>query len=178
MDKKLFLGGNTPDGFVSFFGDIVKTWNLKKLYILKGGSGVGKSTFIRKFAEFFKKRNGCDVTFIHCSGDSESLDGAIIESERVGIIDGTAPHTVEPCYPGVIDEIIDLGKCIDRKKLDVNRAWLDKIYEKKRACYEKAYEHLAKAREVHLELESRYMKAVDFDAVDRIFAEIIENHKT
>ena len=180
MEKKLFLGANTPDGFVGFFGDVVEMYDLKKLYILKGGSGVGKSTFIRKFAENFRSAAGKDfnVSWIYCSSDPKSLDGAILENLGIGIIDGTAPHMTDPKYPGVTDEIIDLGKCIVTEKLDVTREWLDKIYEKKRKHYQEVYKHLAAAREAHQELEKHYTAAVNFATLDKVFAEIIENHNT
>ena len=216
MEKKLFLGSNTPDGFVGYFADVVRMWDLKRLFILKGGSGVGKNTFIRKFAEHFKNiyalqnssvilnevkdlssttknnfnagrktlhsvqgdtgkgsANELNIVYIYCSADPESLDGVIIENIGIGIIDGTAPHVVDPKYPGVVDEIVDLGVCIDRGKLDIDRGWLDRVYEKKSASYKQAYKHLARAREWHLEIERHYGLAVDFGRVDKIFEEVV-----
>jgi len=161
MDKKFFMGANTADGVVHFFGELVDAYELKKLYILKGGSGIGKSTFIRRFATAFADKHGVD--YFYCSGDPKSLDGAIIPELKIGIIDGTAPHMVDPKYPGVIDEIIDLGCCIKPNKISKQK--LQELYAKKSAHYAAAFDHLHQAREVHMELEALYKGKVDFTEV-------------
>ena len=174
MERKLFLGANTPDGFVGYFDKIIEMYNLKKLYILKGGSGVGKSTFIKKFAEvFLAKDKTLDVNYFYCSADPNSLDGAIIENLNVGIIDGTAPHITDPHYPGLIDEIIDLSQFIDPKKLACTREQIDEITAAKRKHYYNATAHLSKAREQHMQLEALYKPAVDFKRIDELLARLI-----
>ena len=42
--ERLLVAGNTANGFVNYFGDFIKG---ARTTFLKGGSGVGKSTFIR-----------------------------------------------------------------------------------------------------------------------------------
>ncbi|HHV61803.1 MAG TPA: ATPase [Firmicutes bacterium] len=88
--KKVFPGGNTPQGFYSFYDQII-TPNATRILIIKGGPGVGKSTFMRKIAEEMVDR-GYDVELHHCSSDNGSLDGVVIPSIGVALIDGTAPH--------------------------------------------------------------------------------------
>jgi hypothetical protein len=39
---------------------------------------------------------GYDVEFHCCSSDNDSLDGIVIPSIRVAMLDGTAPHGVVP----------------------------------------------------------------------------------
>lgn len=170
IDKNLFLGANTADGFVGFYDKVIGMYNLKKLYILKGGSGIGKSTFINNFAKEFSKH---DRDFLICSGDPKSLDGVIIPDLRIGIIDGTAPHAIDPKYPGVIDEIVNLGEFIDPARITADRATLEKLYAKKADFYRAATENLAAARRVHHEIEALYAGAVDFAGVDERLAGII-----
>ena len=177
MERKLFLGANTADGFVGYFNQVIKMYNLQKLYILKGGSGVGKNTFIKKFAEHFAKQPDAVISYFYCSGDPNSLDGAIIENKNIGIIDGTSPHIVDPIYPGVIDEIINLGEFIDPSKVVASRSTLDIISLRKRRHYSAAYLHLAKAREQHQKLESAYRGAIDFVSIDKLLKKVLEKHK-
>ena len=163
----LFLGSNTPDGFVGYFDRVIDMYGLKKLYILKGGSGVGKSTFIRKFAEHFRGlKPERDITYVYCSADPQSLDGAIIEDLRIGIIDGTFPHVVDPKLPGLVDEIIDLAQFIDPTKIGATREELERLGAKKSTHFKKAYAQLHKAREVHMQIENAYKVAVDFNQIN------------
>ena len=53
-------------------------------------------------------KEGYDVEFMHCSSDPESLDGLVIPAFKVALIDGTAPHIVDPKNPGAVDETIHL----------------------------------------------------------------------
>ena len=169
-DRNLFLGANTADGFIGFYDKIVDMYDLKKLYILKGCPGGGKSTFIRKFAEAFENH---PREFLICSGDPNSLDGVIIPDLKLGIIDGTAPHTVDPKYPGVVDEIVNLGEFIDFKKVTAGRRTLKELYGKKAENYKKAYMHLAAARRIHRKIESLYKNAIDFEGINLKLSQII-----
>src|SRR5690554_299380 len=108
--RDFFLGGNTGNGFFSFYGEVV-TEESKHLYILKGGPGTGKSTFIKEAGEEIR-RLGLPVELIHCSSDNNSLDGMVCPSLGIAMIDGTAPHTVDPKYPGAVDEILNVGSTV------------------------------------------------------------------
>ncbi|MEG1608450.1 MAG: ATPase, partial [Clostridia bacterium] len=82
--NKYFAGGNTPFGFVSYFENIFDYARGGKLYILKGGSGVGKSTFMKEFSKLLTDR-GNDIDYYYCSGDSESLDGIFCKKLNIGM---------------------------------------------------------------------------------------------
>jgi hypothetical protein len=89
--KKVFPGGNTSKGFVSFYDYIIKP-DANKIFIIKGGPGVGKSTFMRKIAHELVEL-GLEVEFMCCSSDNGSLDGVVIPAIETAIIDGTAPQS-------------------------------------------------------------------------------------
>ncbi|HHY39366.1 MAG TPA: ATPase [Clostridia bacterium] len=90
--KRVFPGGNTPQGFYSFYDQII-TPDATRILVIKGGPGVGKSTFIRTIGDEMVKY-GYDVEFHHCSSDNRSLDGVVIPAIGVALIDGTSPHRV------------------------------------------------------------------------------------
>ena len=83
-----FLGANTSKGFLSRYEQISKNQKIKKLYVIKGGAGTGKSTIMKKVAEEYHKR-GFQIERIHCSSDPDSLDGVIVEEKGMAILDGT-----------------------------------------------------------------------------------------
>jgi len=110
-----FAGANTPQGFYSRY-DQVAPFVDTKLIILKGGPGTGKSTFLKKIAEAVLQR-GHDVEFFHCSADNAAIDGIYIPAADAALMDGTAPHVVDPQFPGAVDEIINLGQYWDEPAL-------------------------------------------------------------
>jgi hypothetical protein len=118
--KHYFPGGNTSRGFYSFYDYILPQEEAKRIFILKGGPGVGKSSFMKKIGEEMCSR-GYEIEYMHCSSDNNSLDGIVIPKIGVALIDGTAPHIVDPKHPGAIDEIINLGECWDEERIVQNR---------------------------------------------------------
>lgn len=91
--RHMFPGNNTPHGFFSYYQYILSQQQAEKIYCLKGGPGVGKSTFMRKIGEEMLEE-GFDVDFLHCSSDPGSLDGIVITEKKIALIDATSPHVV------------------------------------------------------------------------------------
>ncbi len=90
--KKVFPGGNTSKGFHSFYDQIIPV-DAERIFVLKGGPGVGKSSFMRTIGEEFVNL-GYDIELLYCSSDNRSLDGLVIKKANVALIDGTAPQRV------------------------------------------------------------------------------------
>lgn len=114
-----YLGGNTPNGFFSFFSEIYNPNDNWRLYIIKGGPGTGKSSFIKNVATEVEKE-GYAVERIPCASDPTSLDGVIFHELKTAIADGTAPHVIEPKFPGAIEQILNLGDYWDSNMLREN----------------------------------------------------------
>ena len=110
--RTLFPGAMGPDGFISCFDHLIDDSILRRKLILKGGPGVGKSTFMRRVHAALCA-NGEPSTLYFCSGDPDSLDGVAVPHAGLLILDGTAPHIVDPEIPGARDSIINLGECLN-----------------------------------------------------------------
>ncbi len=106
-----FLGGNTGKGFFSYFDNIISQRAATRIICLKGGPGTGKSSLMKKVGKYYLEK-GYDVEFPHCSSDSESLDGILIKDLKVALLDGTAPHMIDPINPGAVDDIVNMGVCL------------------------------------------------------------------
>lgn len=141
--KQLFPGANTPMGFRSLYAEGLS--GLSRIYILKGGPGVGKSTLMRKIAiELQSYGYACELW--QCSSDSSSIDGVVCRSLGLAVIDGTAPHTVDPCCPGVREEIVNLGEFWNTEQLCKQTREIIALFGDISKDYAQGYEHLQKAQ--------------------------------
>lgn len=140
MEKYFYLGSaNTCQGFKNCFQFINPAKN-GMTYILKGGPGTGKSTFMKKIGKYFEDK-GYNIEYFYCSSDSDSLDGVRIVEKNVSIVDGTAPHVTEASIPGVKEKIINLGAYIGNK-IKKHKSQIESLLEKKSHCFSVAYAYL------------------------------------
>ncbi len=138
---KYFLAANSANGFVSeFLSNCDKEY---KSYIIKGGPGTGKSSFMKKVAAVAENK-GYNVTLCPCSSDPKSLDAVIIEDKKIILLDGTAPHTVDPVYPGVCQEILNFGQFWDSEKLN-NKNEIIRITDQNKALHKTASRYILAA---------------------------------
>ena len=115
-----FLAANSCEGFVSFFPDCYKAEDGWRAYIIKGGPGTGKSSFMKLFAKKYAELNE-KVIFCPCSSDPDSLDAVIVPNKKTVIMDGTAPHVAEPQNVGICEEILNFGEFWNSRKLREKR---------------------------------------------------------
>ena len=74
-----FAASNGYTGFISYFDEIFSAQNYKKIYILKGGPGTGKSSFMKDISKTLYDL-GAKTEVILCSSDPNSYDGLILEA--------------------------------------------------------------------------------------------------
>lgn len=161
MTQKFFPGANTGLGFYSLFSGIVPPWeNRHYTYILKGGPGVGKNTLMKK-AACLARANDCTVEEFHCASDPGSLDAVRIRERRLVLLDGTAPHSMDPVMPGVEGEILDLGHFLHREVFARRHDELALLMEENRAHYGAAYACLSAAGALRKAAAEAAKKAAD-----------------
>ncbi len=158
--RRVFPGGNTYKGFHSFYDYIIESEKANRIFCMKGGPGVGKSSFMKSIATEFLD-SGCDVEFHHCSSDPDSLDAVVIKQAKVAILDGTAPHVVDPKNPGAVDEILNFGVFWDSKGFDGLRNKILEINREKKCCYESGYQYLKSAKALQDDIEINAAYALD-----------------
>ena len=135
MTKKYFPGANTGRGFIGHFESIVPPWEKPHYtYILKGGPGVGKNTLMKKVS-CLARANGYAVEEFRCASDPESLDAVRIPKKGIVLLDGTAPHTIDPDIPGIEGEILNLGHFLHREAFARRRGELQLLLSENRAHY-------------------------------------------
>ena len=133
-----FLGANTPEGFRSEYGTLQRDPRIQRLLIVKGGSGCGKSTLMKTLAARAEEY-GWAVERILCSSDPDSLDGLVIPGAGMALVDGTAPHVVEPALCGCGANYVNLGKYYRESELRPLTPAIRAAKAANAACYGPAY---------------------------------------
>ena len=117
MNHTFFLGTCSCEGFISHYDSLLQ--DVRDLTIIKGGSGCGKSTFMKAVGKAAEER-GLTVGYILCSSDPDSLDGVVIPELSLGYVDGTAPHVLEPILCGGRANYLNFGEFYDREAMKPN----------------------------------------------------------
>ena len=162
--RTLFPGAMGPDGFISCFDHLMDDTLLRRKLILKGGPGVGKSTFMRRVHAALCA-NGEPSTLYFCSGDPDSLDGVAIPHAGLLILDGTAPHTIDPAMPGIDGETLDLGRFLHKEVFKRRREELFVLAEENRTHYKNAFACLSAAGSLRRAAVSEAARSADLTMI-------------
>ena len=157
-----YLGANTPNGFTSLFSESYDYMDGWRAYIIKGGPGTGKSTLMKKLCARCEDE-GIFCERVYCSSDPDSLDAVIIPSMKTAVYDGTAPHVLEPKYPGACENIINTGQAWDARRLYAAREDIIRLSDQCSACHRNATRMLSCA--YAFRLNTRLLTREAFDAV-------------
>lgn len=149
MEPKVtfFLGANTPSGFYSLYDQLLDRSSARRVFLLKGGAGCGKSSLMRRAAAELEAV-GERVEYIVCSGDPDSLDGVVFPDLHAAIVDATAPHVQEPELPGVVDSYVNLGQYYDHAALVPLGKEIAQATQGYKSHYKRAYRCLTAAAQL------------------------------
>ena len=167
-----FLGANTPRGFVSLYDGLLGLPGLRRLRILKGGPGCGKSTLMKTLAARAEAA-GLRAERILCSSDPDSLDGLLLPELGLGFADGTAPHVLEPPLCGCGADYLELGRFYDAAALAPAAAALRAAKEENRRCYGPAYACLRAAAALRGALRGRALEALGELPVEALVRQLL-----
>jgi hypothetical protein len=142
--------------------------------------GVGKSSFMKAVAKEFVDL-GYDVELHHCSSDNNSLDGVVIKQAKVALLDGTAPHVVDPKNPGAVDEILNFGEFWNVDGFAVERDTILNFNKEVKFLFNSSYHYLMSAKEMQDDIEVFVEEAVDKAKFSKLLlglkAELTDNLK-
>ncbi|MEL7624253.1 MAG: hypothetical protein AAGU12_11755 [Clostridiales bacterium] len=161
--RQYFPGAITYQGYLSHWDTNLE--GIDQLYILKGGPGTGKATLMRRIGKALAEA-GLETELLWCSSDARSLDGVIIRDFSLAIMDGTAPHTRDPVYPGVRDMIVDLGRFWRRDILKEYRQEILSLTNENKKMFLEIYALLKKARDFAERRQSLYKIRLDEEGME------------
>ncbi len=170
--RRMFFGGNTTSGFYSLHDNIIGE-DRKKLFILKGMPGGGKSSLMKKIGERMLKE-GFTLEYHHCPSDPDSIDSVVINELKIGIVDGTPPHSMDPTYPGLTDKLIDLSQFIDDKKIMKYKDEIVRAKMNNKEAYQKTFAYFKSAKLIYDEIVENNRRNVDFTGVNKEILSLID----
>ena len=177
--RALFPGAMGPDGFISCFDQLMDEKDLRRMIILKGGPGVGKSTFMRRMHAALTQ-SGAHSTLYFCSGDPDSLDAVAIPDCGLLILDGTAPHIVDPKIPGARDSLVNLGVCLNEEALRPRLAHIRACMADHAACSRRARAFMQSIRTLMLDNAASVAECIDAQRLrsitDALIAAALADH--
>lgn len=171
-ERHMFPGNNTGVGFFSYYEYILPQSEANHIYCLKGGPGVGKSTFMKRIAQRLQTQ-GFAIEYMHCSSDPDSLDGIVIPKLQVAIVDGTAPHVIDPKTPGAVDEIINLGEYWDAAPIKAHKEDIMQTADNISQLFKAAYQYLSAARILLNKLTAMHEVMTERVAIDMLAKQIM-----
>ncbi len=137
-----FFGACTPRGFYPYAQELLRTQG--RVFLIKGGAGCGKSTFLRRLSREAQSR-GLDAEEILCSSDPDSLDGLVLPQLGAAFADATAPHVLEPTLCGGRMNYVNFGAFYDADAMRRAEEEIEQVRRQNAACYPRVTACLAAA---------------------------------
>ena len=167
MGQCYFSGSNSGEGFHNYFDGVVPVWDrLTRYFMIKGGPGVGKSTLMKRVAAKSEEA-GEAVERFYCSGDPDSLDAVRLVKRGIVFADATSPHTMDPVFPGAVEEIVNLGEQIERNRIIKYRDEVEALTKKNKESYRRGYAFLKAAKALEEERYREIAGCVDNEKIEK-----------
>ncbi|WP_392486102.1 PRK06851 family protein [Haloimpatiens sp. FM7315] len=177
--RHFFPGGNTSEGFFSYYDYILPQNEANRIITIKGGPGTGKSSMMMKIGDYFNSK-GYNVEFHHCSSDNNSLDAVVIPYLKTAMLDGTSPHVVDPKNPGAVDEVLNLCEYWDTKSLERNKDSIINVNKNISNTFKRAYKYINAAKLIEDSWYKLNLEALDISKInllkENLKNEILKNN--
>ncbi|AET70860.1 hypothetical protein Desor_5486 [Desulfosporosinus orientis DSM 765] len=117
--RHYFAEGLTTRGYISLLPNMMPTW--KRVYVLLGGPGTGKSTMIKIIGLELLDR-GYEIDFLRSVRDPDSMAGFIMPRMGLAVLDAMEVSPLRWQAPGVVEKFTDFSMFCDEVKLERERS--------------------------------------------------------
>ncbi|RQD74885.1 MAG: hypothetical protein D5R97_07095 [Candidatus Syntrophonatronum acetioxidans] len=172
-EEHFFASTITGDGFINKYPSLLR--NSINYYFLLGEPGTGKSKILQEMCQTARQK-GLTIEAYHCGFIPENLDMLIFPEINSALINGSYPHNFTLPPSSQVDKILifNLSTSVDKKKIEPWKKELEEARERFWFLTEKAVKSIHNAKLNHQRLESLYIKAQDFQALNELTQFLIE----
>lgn len=167
-EKKMryFFGTNSAEGFFAFREEYLPPAERRRVCILKGGPGTGKSGLMKKVAALGEAA-GFVCEYYHCASDPDSLDGIVFPERGTAVVDGTSPHVIEAGCAGAVEDYISFSPYWDSDGIAAHREDIERETGVMRQEFTAAYRYLNAAAELWANVLDTSLTAVTRERLNR-----------
>lgn len=171
-EQHYFARGNTAHGAHFLYKSAFH--GLRKVFVLAGPQGIGKSTMLRSLADDLLEQDQ-HVQCFHSPLRPDDLDGIIATELNIGIVDGRVCEGITEMEADEI-QYIRLDDALDHDRISAeDLAGIEARRSQLADSYAKAYEAFQTALRIHDEWEKYYIESMDFAKADQIVQELIQD---
>jgi len=163
---RYFFGTNSAEGFFAFREEYLPPAERRRVCILKGGPGTGKSGLMKKVAALGEAA-GFVCEYYHCASDPESLDGIVFPEKGTAVVDGTSPHVIEAGCAGAVEDYISFSPYWDSEGIAAHRGEIETETGAMRQEFTAAYRYLRAAAELAANILDTSLSAVTREQLHR-----------
>lgn len=170
--RHLFASAITPMGPFTHFPSILQ--GVSKLYSVQGLPGSGKSTLIAKTVQWAQDR-GLDTEVYHRPLTPERLDGVVIPALKTGVVNSGLPFSFSPQDVAGLKDVVslDLNSYLRQDLLQTYNTEIEDTATRLRAAFNRGSEYIGQAKAEHDRMETFYIPAMDFAAINNKRDEIL-----
>ncbi|HZK43273.1 MAG TPA: hypothetical protein VFC73_03200 [Syntrophomonadaceae bacterium] len=171
--RHLFSGAITPEGIVTKLGSIID--KDMSLYTVKGSPGSGVKDLLT-YVAYIVEANAIEAEIFHNPFNPDEIDLILLPETRAVLIDLSDTFLD---YSGEITSTrykrqLDFDQFIDESILDLYVKNIDSAQNRIEFGLKEAITVIAKAKDLHDKLEDYYVPAMDFEAVEVFYHELLE----
>gem|GEM_PF-389079 len=171
--RHLFATAITPEGIIT--GNVeTLLYDVERIYTISGEPGSGVSRMLERVASFAAAK-GLFTEIYHCPFNPDNYDLVIIPEIKVAVMNVEPPHTFDPTpFNHLIALSINLSEYIDKNKLGVYTQEILSAKFRYQACLDRAVAYIRQAKLTHDYMESFYIPAMNFEAINAKREEILQ----
>lgn len=164
--RHLFASAITPLGPVTHWPSLLQ--GVTRLHSIQGLPGSGKSTVIARAVELADTL-GLDTEVFHRPLDPAKLDGVIIPALKLAVVNSGLPFSFDPAKVAGLQVAgeHDLSAFLDQNVLERYAEEIKGATERHRSAFNRGSEYIRLAKAEHDVMETFYIPAMDFAAIDR-----------
>jgi hypothetical protein len=169
--RYVFTSSHTKQGFYTFIPTLLG--GMKKVYVLKGAPGAGKSSLIRSLGQELCQR-GYEVDFWLSAEDAMNPEGLYISHLESAVVNGNLPVAIDPKYPGLSGSIVNLSEYLDELALNQHGPQIIDLVEEIEKRSLQAGIILQEASAIREGMGSGYCGRIDRSKLNRLIEELKE----